>query len=93
MKRLVLIAAVAVTLMSAGAAGWDGCGYSADLIDASDWLDKEDFDDGHHVLKTGADKFSTRMIDEVQKLLARTEPSEQQHRTPKARLSLFVCRG
>jgi hypothetical protein len=56
--------------------------YRADLIDASDWLDKEDFDDGHHVLKTGAHKFSTRMIDEVQKLLARTEVSKPQHRTP-----------
>jgi hypothetical protein len=56
--------------------------YRVDLIDASDWLDKEDFDDGHHVLKTGADKFSTRMNDEVQRLLARTAPWEQQHRTP-----------
>jgi hypothetical protein len=50
--------------------------YRANLIDASEWLDREDFDDGHHVLKTGAHKFSMRMIDEVQKLLARTEASE-----------------
>jgi hypothetical protein len=49
--------------------------YGSSLIDASNWLDKEDFDDGHHVLKTGARKFSTRMIDEIQKLLARTESS------------------
>ncbi len=56
--------------------------YGAHLIDASDWLDNGDFDDGHHVLTTGADKFSTRMIDEVQKLLARTEPSVQQQPTP-----------
>jgi len=55
--------------------------YGADLIDASDWLDNKDFDDGHHVLKTGAQKFTTRMIDELQKLLARTEHSEQQQTT------------
>jgi hypothetical protein len=52
--------------------------YGADLIDASNWLGNEDFDDGHHVLKTGARKFSIRMVDEVQKLLARTESSERE---------------
>jgi hypothetical protein len=56
--------------------------YGADLIDASDWLVREDFDDGHHVLKTGADKFTTRMIDEVQKQLARSTAAEQQLPTP-----------
>ncbi len=56
--------------------------YGTDLIDASDWLDRADFDDGHHVLKTGAHKFSTRMIDEVQKLLVRTSPSEAQPSIP-----------
>lgn len=55
--------------------------YGADVIDGTDWLEKDDFDDGHHVLKSGAYKFSTRMIDEVQKLLARTEPSVQQQST------------
>jgi hypothetical protein len=48
--------------------------YGVEVVDASDWLDKKDFDDGHHVLKAGAYKFTTRMIAEVQKLLARTEP-------------------
>jgi hypothetical protein len=56
--------------------------YGADVIDGTDWLEKEDFDDGHHVLKSGAYKFSTRMIDEVQKLLARTEPSVTRRSTP-----------
>ena len=28
--------------------------YGVEVIDAADWLKKEDFDDGHHVLKTGA---------------------------------------
>jgi hypothetical protein len=48
--------------------------YNLDIIDATDWLDKEDFDDGHHPLLSGAEKFTTRMIPEVHKLLARTEP-------------------
>jgi hypothetical protein len=56
--------------------------YSVDLIDASDWLDKEDFDDGHHVLTAGAHKFTERMIVEVQKLLARTDSWEQESSTP-----------
>jgi len=51
--------------------------YGIEVIDASDWLEQKDFDDGHHVLKTGARKFTTRMIDEVQKLLARTDPPQQ----------------
>lgn len=56
--------------------------YAMDIIDASDWLAREDFDDGHHVLKAGADKFTTRMIDEVQKVLARTNPPEDPPTTP-----------
>lgn len=58
-----------------------GC-YDVEFIDASDWLAKEDFDDGHHVLKAGARKFTTRMIDEVQKMLARTNPPEPPPTTP-----------
>ncbi|MGH7172600.1 MAG: hypothetical protein ACRELG_20155 [Gemmataceae bacterium] len=46
--------------------------YGVEIIDASDWLAKEDFDDGFHVLRVGAYKFTTRMIVEVQKLLERT---------------------
>jgi hypothetical protein len=48
--------------------------YNLDVIDATEWLDKEDFDDGHHPLLSGADKFTTRLIPEIHKLLARTEP-------------------
>ncbi|MHB1425674.1 MAG: hypothetical protein ACYC3I_21100 [Gemmataceae bacterium] len=44
------------------------------VIDASDWLSKKDFDDGHHVRRVGASKYTTRMIEEVHKILARTEP-------------------
>ncbi len=43
------------------------------VIDASRWLPNEDFHDGHHVLKPGAYKFTTRMSKEVQQLLAHTE--------------------
>lgn len=56
--------------------------YDAHLIDASDWLRKEEFDDGHHVLRAGAKKFTTRMIDEVHKLLAQTEPAAARRETP-----------
>jgi hypothetical protein len=51
--------------------------YGVEIIDASDWLEEEDFEDGHHVLKSGAHKFTTRMIDEVQKLLARMDPLQK----------------
>ena len=50
--------------------------HGVEVIDASDWLDREDFDDGHHVLRTGAHKFTTRMIDEVQGILARSSATE-----------------
>lgn len=56
--------------------------YGVEVIDAADWLAKEDFDDGHHVLPAGAYKFTTRMIDEVQKLLARTNPPEKSPAVP-----------
>jgi hypothetical protein len=55
--------------------------YGVEVIDATDWLDKEDFDDGHHVLTAGAEKFTARMIGEVQKVLARTKPPEQESST------------
>jgi hypothetical protein len=56
--------------------------YNLDIIDATEWLDKEDFDDGHHVLTIGAEKFTTRIIDEVHKLLASTEPKGKKESTP-----------
>lgn len=56
--------------------------YHFDVIDASNWLDREDFDDGHHVLTAGAVKFTERMVGEVQKLLARTKSPEQEASTP-----------
>ncbi len=51
--------------------------YGIDVIDATDWIEKEDFDDGHHVLQSGAEVFTTKMIKEVQKLLTRTMPEEK----------------
>jgi hypothetical protein len=48
--------------------------YNLDIIDATDWLEKWDFDDYHHATISGANKFTTRLIPEVHKLLARTEP-------------------
>lgn len=55
--------------------------YDARLIDASDWMKMEEFDDGHHLLKAGADKYSTRMFGEIQKLLAQTQPAAAQQAT------------
>ncbi len=51
--------------------------YGTEVIDGSDWLDLKDFDDGHHVIRSGAEKFTERMIDEVQKVLARTAPANE----------------
>jgi hypothetical protein len=56
--------------------------YAVEVIDGSDWLDLKDFDDGHHVLRSGADKFTGLMIEEVQKILARTNPPGEQRSTP-----------
>jgi hypothetical protein len=47
-----------------------------EIIDGKDWLDREDFDDGHHVIRAGAEKFTGRLIEEVQRVLARTESSD-----------------
>lgn len=51
--------------------------YKLDIIDATDWLDEEDFDDGHHAMISGAEKFTTRLIPIVHELLARTEPPKE----------------
>lgn len=56
--------------------------HNLDVIDATEWLDYEDFDDGHHVLLSGADKFTTRIIPAIHKLLARTEPRITQKTAP-----------
>lgn len=47
--------------------------YGAAILDGRDWLDREDFDDGHHVIRSGAEKFTSRMIAEVQNMLARND--------------------
>ncbi len=44
--------------------------HGTPVIDANQWLDDEDFFDGHHVLERGADKFTARLREEVQRLLA-----------------------
>jgi hypothetical protein len=48
--------------------------YHLPLIDASHWLRDEDFKDGHHELLSGANRFTERMAQEVQRLLA--QPAE-----------------
>jgi hypothetical protein len=49
--------------------------FGVEVIDASAWLGEEDFDDGHHLIKSGATKFTTRFITEVKALLTRTQPA------------------
>ena len=44
--------------------------YGASIIDARLWLDEDDFYDSHHVLKRGADKFTTRFAREVSNISA-----------------------
>ena len=56
--------------------------YGTEIIDGRDWLDIEDFDDGHHVIRSGAHKFTGRMIEEVQKILARIDPPDEPRTTP-----------
>jgi hypothetical protein len=51
--------------------------FNLDIIDATDWLDEEDFDDGHHAMISGAEKFTTRLIPIVHDLLSRTEPAKE----------------
>jgi hypothetical protein len=49
--------------------------YHLPLIDASNWLGDEDFEDGHHELLSGANRFTERMAQEIQRLLA--QPAEE----------------
>ena len=44
--------------------------YGVEIIDASAWVeDDDDFMDGHHLNDSGATKFTTRLLAEVQRLL------------------------
>ena len=51
--------------------------YAVEVIDARRWLDDEDFSDGHHPLPAGADHFTTRLLPEIQRLLARPASRER----------------
>jgi hypothetical protein len=41
------------------------------IIDAREWLSEEDFYDGHHPFRTGAERFTERLVHETQPLLPR----------------------
>jgi hypothetical protein len=43
--------------------------YGVEVIDATHWLDDDDFMDGHHLDVRGMDKFTARMGHEVERLL------------------------
>jgi hypothetical protein len=43
--------------------------YGVGVIDARQWLADTDFDDGHHVLDSGGNAFTTRLLEELRPLL------------------------
>jgi hypothetical protein len=47
------------------------------LIDASAWVEDNDFGDGHHVLADGARTFTSRLIEELRPLVANPDRSYQ----------------
>ncbi len=56
--------------------------YKPYLIDATNWLEEEEFDDGHHLLYSGACHFTARLIGEVQDLLVRSSSSDDSRSSP-----------
>ena len=48
--------------------------YGVEVIDANRWLPDGDFADGHHLLAAGADRFTRRLIGEIQRFLATAPP-------------------
>jgi hypothetical protein len=56
--------------------------YSVDVIDADLWLADDDFHDGHHVVPSGAEKFSVRLREELRQLFARSGPPAKPHVSP-----------
>jgi hypothetical protein len=49
--------------------------HGAELIDATEWVADDHFIDGHHVTPEGSREFSTRLHEELKRLLARPEGS------------------
>jgi hypothetical protein len=43
--------------------------YGVEVIDATHWLNDDDFVDGHHLDVTGVEKYTTRLLAEVQRVL------------------------
>ena len=53
--------------------------YDAAVIDANRWVNDEDFEDGHHVMAHGADVFTNRLREEIQRLWARSDNPSTRH--------------
>jgi hypothetical protein len=47
--------------------------YHVKTIDANCWLDDDDFEDGHHALRHGAEVFTSRLRAELPRLLAQSK--------------------
>jgi hypothetical protein len=52
--------------------------FRTDLIDANEWLDDEDFEDGQHVISAGAEAFTLRFYCELQSILSRPANADKQ---------------
>jgi hypothetical protein len=48
--------------------------YGAHVLDTTELLADEDFVDGHHVLASGAQAFTSRLNEEVERLMRRPAP-------------------
>jgi hypothetical protein len=46
--------------------------YGIDVIDATEWIADQHFVDTHHLLPTGSELFTTRLIGEIDRLLGKT---------------------
>ncbi len=45
-------------------------GYGAEIINANEWVADDDFEDGHHLTVHGAEVFTNRLRQDIQRLLA-----------------------
>ena len=45
-------------------------GYGAEIINANEWVADDDFEDGHHLTVHGAEMFTNRLRQDIQRLLA-----------------------
>jgi hypothetical protein len=47
--------------------------YSAEIVDANEWVADDEFEDGHHLTVRGAEEFTNRLRQDIQRLLAKRQ--------------------